>query len=130
MEAQTYTESRKTNNSIKEISPHLEKCIEACTKCHQICDETIEHCLFRGGIHADPTHIRLLRDCAQISALAADFMLRDSEFHHMSCNLCADISKTCAEDSEAIDENDEMMKLCAKVCRECSVACQELSDLH
>lgn len=128
MELQSF--NRFHNPIIKDISPHLEKCIEACTKCHQICDETIEHCLFKGGHHADPTHIRLLRDCSQICALTADFMLRDSEFHHLSCGICADVCKTCAEDSEAIDAEDELMNLCAKSCRECVEACREITDLH
>jgi hypothetical protein len=117
-------------NILKVISPHLEKCIEACTRCHQICDETVEHYLFKPSFHFDPAHIRLLRDCAQISSLAADFMLRDSEFQAQICGLCADICRTCAEDCEALDENDEIMKLCAQVCRRCAETCAEVCDLH
>ena len=43
-------------------------CIEACTYCHSVCLHTFEHCLNKGGRHAEPDHIRTLIDCAQICA--------------------------------------------------------------
>jgi hypothetical protein len=42
----------------------MQECIDNCTQCHNICVETIDHCLEMGGKHADTAHIRILQDCA------------------------------------------------------------------
>ncbi len=108
-------------------SLEMETCIQNCEKCHHICTETLNYCLQMGGQHADPVHIRLLQDCIQICQTSADFMLRGSTLHGLTCGICAEICNRCAEDCERIDPNDETMKACAAVCRQCAEACREMA---
>ena len=69
----------------------MRECIDNCQECHSVCTETAQHCLEQGGKHAEAAHIRLLLDCAEICHTSADFMLRDSTKHALTCGACADI---------------------------------------
>jgi hypothetical protein len=104
----------------------MQECIDNCTKCHAICVETITHCLGMGGRHAEPEHIGLLRDCAQICATSADFMLRGSSHHSRTCAVCAEICARSAESCAALG-NDEAMQRCAEACRRCAESCRRMA---
>lgn len=41
----------------------MQQCIQECTTCHQVCVNTMRHCLQKGGSHAQADHIRGLADC-------------------------------------------------------------------
>ena len=105
----------------------LEHCIEECTRCHEICAETMRHCLKLGGEHAAPEHITLLLDCAEICRTSADFMLRGSPRHVLTCQACAEICRACAEECEQMGRSDEQMQLCAAECRRCAEVCAHMA---
>jgi hypothetical protein len=111
----------------KMLTEEMRRCIEICTNCHNICVETITHCLMMGGEHADADHIRLLMDCAEICDVSADFMLRGSHRHEKVCGVCADVCADCASDCERIAGNDETMLRCAEICRMCAESCRQTS---
>jgi hypothetical protein len=106
-------------------NPELHECIDRCTDCHHLCVETVMHCLQKGGRHADPQHIRLLLDCAEICRTSADFMLRESDLHSMTCGVCAEVCARCAESCERLAD-DEQMKRCAEACRRCEESCRRM----
>lgn len=106
----------------------MEECIDNCTQCHNICVETIQHCLEMGGKHADAAHIRILQDCAQACATSADFMLRGSDLHPQTCGVCADACERCAKSCEEIADGDEQMLTCAEMCRTCADSCREMAS--
>ncbi len=108
------------------IDQRMRECTQECHHCHDVCMETISHCLQMGGEHADPRHIQLLMDCAEICQTSANFMLRMSEFHGQTCGVCAEVCKRCAEDCERFD--DEMMRQCAEACRSCASSCREMAQ--
>jgi hypothetical protein len=108
-------------------SAEMEQCIQTCEECHHICSETLTHCLHMGGKHVEPDHIRLLEDCIQICHTSADFMLRESSFHGMTCGVCAMVCERCAEDCLRVDENDLQMRACAEVCRRCAQTCRQMA---
>jgi hypothetical protein len=110
------------------MSEALSQCIEACEHCHGVCLETITHCLQMGGKHADPAHIRLLMDCAEICQTSANFMLRTSDLHARTCGVCADICERCAQDCARFTE-DAMMQQCAEACRSCARSCREMAQM-
>ncbi|MGH7518656.1 MAG: four-helix bundle copper-binding protein [Gemmatimonadales bacterium] len=107
-----------------QISREMQECIEECLRCHGICLQTVSHCLELGGKHADPAHIGLLLDCAEICQTSANVMLRNSDRHQLTCRVCADICRACAEDCERIAGDDKMMKQCADECRRCQQSCE------
>jgi hypothetical protein len=106
--------------------PDMRKCIEACQSCHEICLETVEHCLTQGGKHAAPDHIRTLMDCAQICETSADFMIRGSDLHSHTCHACAAICEQCAVSCEQLPGPE--MKACAEECRRCADECRAMSQ--
>jgi hypothetical protein len=105
----------------------MHECINNCANCHNICLETVSHCLEIGGKHAEATHIRLLLDCAEICATSANFMLRGSELHPRTCAVCAEICERCAEGCERIGPDDAMMQRCAEMCRRCVDTCRRMA---
>lgn len=108
------------------ISPEMHDCIERCSDCHDVCVETMQHCLTKGGEHAAPGHIRALADCAQACDTSRDFMLRGSALHHQTCATCAEACERCAESCERIAD-DQQMQHCAEECRRCAESCRQMS---
>jgi hypothetical protein len=102
---------------------NLRSAAQVAQQCQAICIDTIQYCLKMGGAHADPAHIKLLQDCADICESTAKFMLRDSPQHDQVTSACADICDLCAESCEKFT-NDAQMKACADVCRACAAACR------
>jgi hypothetical protein len=103
----------------------MQHCIDICQECHSVCLETVIHCLQMGGEHAEPNHIRLLLDCAEICQTSANFMLRGSDLHGLTCATCAEVCDRCAEDCERFD--DAQMKRCAETCHRCAESCREMA---
>jgi hypothetical protein len=108
------------------MSADMQSCIEACTRCHQVCLETVTHCLEMGGRHADPAHIRLLLDCAEICQTSANFMLRSSDLHTRTCAVCAEVCERCAQECETFEE--AFMQACAQECRRCAESCRRMAQ--
>ena len=106
----------------------MQKCIQLCRDCNAICTQTIAHCLKLGGRHAAPDHIRLLVDCAQMCATAADYMIRESPFHDRICRLCSELCKQCGKDCEQVAGDDQMVKQCIEICRKCAGSCERMAS--
>lgn len=109
------------------MSAHMQQCVDDCLECHSVCLETVNHCLEMGGKHAEPGHIRLMLDCAEICQTSANFMLRQSPMHGRTCGLCAEVCLACAEDCERFPDDPQMMA-CADACRQCALSCQEMAQ--
>ena len=110
-----------------QMSPEMENCIRNCLECHRICLATVAHCLQMGGRHAEPSHVRLLMDCAQICLTSADFMIRGSHLHGRTCAVCAEVCEACAQDCERVDGDDPMMRQCIEICRRCAESCRQMA---
>lgn len=112
------------------LDQNMNECIEACGDCANECKEVLfQHCIPMGGKHTEAAHVNLMVDCVQICRMTADFMLRGSETHMLTCALCAEICDACAASCE--DFNDEEMKECAELCRACAVSCRSMSgNIH
>ena len=109
------------------IREHMRQCIQNCLDCHAISQATIQHCLKQGGPHAKPDHIRLMEDCAEICQTSANFMLRGSDLHHLTCGACAQVCERCAEDCARMGD-DPVMQQCAEACRTCAESCREMAQ--
>lgn len=109
-------------------SAEMQKCIEACSSCHQTCLDTLTYSLSKGGKHAAPDHLRLLIDCAQICATSADFLLRDSKFHRDTCRACAAVCRACGESCRKMGD-DATMARCAKECDACAKSCEMMAAM-
>ena len=115
------------SHTTSQIPQAMQECIAECSECHNTCLGTVRHCLELGGRHADPAHIGLLLDCADICRVSADFMLRGSERHALTCGVCADVCQACADDCERMAGADTVMLRCADVCRRCASSCRRMA---
>lgn len=123
-----------TNQALKKalrgMTDEVQRCIQSCTACHQVCLQTISQCLKKGGEHASPVHIRTLEDCAEICSVSANFMMRGSDLHPTICGACAEACLACAASCEQLGSDDETIKACADVCRECAESCRKMAAHH
>ena len=104
----------------------LDACIEACLQCHVVCTMTAQYCLAQGGDHAAIDLVGVLLDCAQICQTSADFMVRGSPYHSITCGACAAVCRGCAEACGAIEGSEEMAH-CAEVCAACAESCERMA---
>jgi hypothetical protein len=109
------------------IPEAMQEGIAQCQECHSSCLALVNHCLELGGPHADPAHIGLLLDCAEICQTSANFMLRASERHQLTCRVCAEVCWACAEDCERMGAGDAPMLRCVDQCRRCAESCERMA---
>lgn len=108
------------------VTTEMQHCIDNCLKCYEVCRKTIHYCLGKGGKHADPAHIELLLNCADICQTSANFLVAGSALHSSTCRVCAEVCAKCAEACEKMGD-DKLMKECAEICRQCAKSCKEMS---
>jgi hypothetical protein len=108
------------------LNDEMRRCIDECHSCHEICLETVSHCLQKGGRHAEAAHVTTLLDCADICATSANFMLRGSEQQGRTCDVCAEVCERCAESCEQVSD-DDIMRRCAEACRRCAESCRKMA---
>ena len=117
-----------TQATSRQMDTDMQRCIEECQTCHSVCLATVPHCLQMGGQHAEPRHIRLLLDCAEICQTSANFMLRGSDLHMRTCAVCAEVCEQCAQDCERMSD-DAHMRACAETCRRCADSCRQMATM-
>ena len=93
-----------------------------------VCTLTVQHGLVKGGEHGEIDLVGVLLDCAEMCQTSANFMLRGSPFHVISCAACADICRACAEACRAFPD-DEQLAHCADVCEACAEQCEEMAAM-
>ena len=111
------------------MHPHppaaMQECIDLCLACYSSCQQTaLMHCLDLGNAHVEPTHFRLMADCANACRAAADMMHSGSAQHDEYCRLCAEICRQCAASCAALGDMDD----CAQICRKCAAACETMAQ--
>lgn len=109
----------------KTFSPEIERALDECTRCHQICLTGAGHVLRQGGELADAHHIRLLSDCVELCETTSNFMLRGSPFAAQAAGLCAEICRQCADELDG--NRDPAIQKCAHACRDCAEACEAVA---
>lgn len=107
-------------------SDRVERCIDECTRCYNICLETVEYCLKRGGRYEEAHHIRRLFDCAEACRTNGSFMLRGSDLYPSTCILCAEACVRCAQSCEQL-QDDEYLRICTEACSRCAEICERTS---
>ena len=106
--------------------PHQQynACIEACNACAVACNHCATSCLHESDVKMMAKCIALDMDCAQICALAAAAMARDSVHAKGICTLCADICQSCGD--ECAKHDMAHCQQCAKACHHCAQECRKM----
>jgi hypothetical protein len=104
----------------------MQRCIEECQKCHDVCLQAVAHGLRQGGHYVEATHIMALLDCVDMCATSVNFMLRESARHRRTCELCAEVCDACARSCAGFHDDDEMRR-CEAECHRCAESCREMA---
>jgi|SRR5215218_831669 len=110
------------------ISEAMAECISCCGDCHDVCMETLAHCLTQGGRYVGEERMRALADCKAICDVTRDALLRGSALHARAAELCAEACIRCAEACRELVPDDPMADRCVHACRSCAEACLDLGS--
>ena len=105
----------------------LQECIEGCLNCHAACTMAAQHCLAEGGELGDIDMVGVLLDCAEICQTSANFMLRGSPYHPVTCAACAEVCRVCEEACRNFSD-DEQLRDCAETCASCAEHCEHMAS--
>lgn len=108
---------------IDHLSDEMAQCIDNCLNAAQACEWCADACADHGEEMA--RCIRLCRDVADLTALHARFMARNSGYHTELAAICADACEQSADECEQHDEDH--CQLCAEVLRECAETCRQMA---
>lgn len=122
---QTHAESTASHDHAQD---ELLECVEECLNCHAVCTMTLQHCMAKGGQHTELNLVGLLLDCAEMCQTSANFMLRGSPYHVVTCGACAELCRACANACNVLPD-DEQLVHCAEVCAECAASCDTMSRM-
>lgn len=107
-----------------QLGHDMQTCIDECLHCYQTCRrDAMNHCLETGGEHVEPTHFRLMINCAEICRTAADFMLSGSDMHARICAACAEVCDACAKSCRQVGDMDA----CVQACQRCAESCRQMA---
>jgi len=106
----------------------MQECIEECLNCHAVCTMTLQHCIATGGEHTEVNLIGILLDCAEICQTSANFMLRGSPYHVVTCAACAELCRACEEACRAVNA-DEQLAHCGEICAACAESCDRMAQM-
>lgn len=109
---------------IRRESQIRQEAIRNTQDCEAICVQTVQYCLEVGGAHADPVHLRLMQDCADICDTTMKIVQRGAPHHDMTAAACAQLCDLCAASCERFI-GDAQLKACANQCRLCAAACRQ-----
>lgn len=106
----------------------LQECIEECLNCHAVCTITLQHCIASGGDYTEVNLLGILLDCAEMCQTSANFMLRGSPYHVITCAACAELCRACEEACRGVP-GDEQLAHCAEVCATCAGVCDRMAQM-
>jgi hypothetical protein len=108
------------------FSVNMHECIDNCLEASKVCQSCLQHCLSLGGKHAQPEHISLLLETAEICHVTATFMLATSKFTHELAGVCSRVCDAAAQSLNEMDPEDPHMVKCMTICKKTADACRNL----
>ncbi len=117
---------KSKNEEINRRSVNMEEAIQSALDCYRVVQSCLQHCLALGGKYAQVEHVSLMMECAEITRLAAQFMIATSDFTHDLCGVCARVCEACFESCHDIDPDDPQLNTCMVACRKCADYCRSI----
>jgi hypothetical protein len=107
---------------IDHLSDEQRDCIEICNEASQVCEWCADESL---GDAEMERCARLCRDVADLTALHARFMARDSNYSTHLAQACAGACEECAE--ECARHDADHCQVCADVLEDCAESCRNMA---
>lgn len=121
-----YTEEMTMATQIQDSD--LSKCIKHCLSCYRVCLETVHRCLDGSSKRIPLKDIALLQFCADVCELSFKALAAESDFHHQTCALCAEVCVQCSQMCAKYEE-DSLFIRCAEICANCAISCQHMAGI-
>jgi hypothetical protein len=106
--------------------PRVEQCLETAGAAERACLEALAVSAARGGELGSPDLLAHLLDGADVTAMAARFLLRGSELQGRVCGTAAEVCQRAAEVC-AVFQDEPALQQAASACREAAEAFRELA---
>ncbi len=102
----------------------MSECIDNCSEAAQAAEMCADACIQEASEEMSEC-IRLCRDVADLTAMHARFMSRDSAFHGELAAVCADACEACREECKQFDMDE--CQTCAAVLEPCIESCRSMA---
>jgi|GEM_PF-1769235 len=104
-----------------------EQIVRQIQDCEATCEHMINHIKKMKDCQMRAKQTMLLRDCADICGLTANYIARDAIFKRHAAILCADICDACGNECSRFP--DQESRNCAQICFHCAMQCRAFSRI-
>jgi len=108
------------------MDDEFSQCVAACHACAAACNACAAACLSQPQVDDLRACIALTLDCAQLCAVAAGQLARDSAVAGVTCLACSSVCNSCATECERHDHAH--CRRCAAACRSCARQCAQMAS--
>ncbi|MFZ5942678.1 MAG: four-helix bundle copper-binding protein [Bacillota bacterium] len=112
---------------VANFTDKFQSCIDACSKCAQVCYECFHACLNEPDLNDRKNCVSMLVECAMMCQMSVSTMAMNGQFSKEHCQLCAKICDTCAD--ECAKFKDDHCQKCADICRMCADECRRMASM-
>lgn len=109
-------------NKMEHLDADARNCVETCLEAVEASEWCSDACAGMGEEMA--ACVRLCRDVADLTALHARLIVRDSPYREGLSQVCADACEACAEECASFDHDH--CQVCANVLEDCAQSCRTL----
>ncbi len=99
----------------------IKQCIDECTRCMIVCQETAIHCLEEGFTDC----AKILLNTAEMCDMAATFCARNSFLAEEMMEICSQFCEAAVNACRQHENESELCNVCAVVCQSCVTACED-----
>lgn len=113
------------NPALSPSSRDVDACLAACRACADACNRCAAACLAEDQVQMMARCIALDMDCAEVCALAAALIARNSPHAGAACAFCATVCEACGK--ECGQHEADHCQACAEACRACAADCRMMA---
>jgi hypothetical protein len=110
-----------TNMDMRQ-NPKMQTAVKDCYDCHRMCEQTISEAMRTDWQTAQHESIMAMMDCADMSGICADMMMRGSAMTDQMVTMCAEACVRCADMCDRAGHTE-----CAQACRQCADSCRKVA---
>ncbi len=102
----------------------MQQAAQDCMNCYDVCLQTAQQCQQMGGTHAQPSHIQMMQDCAELCQVTAHMLQHSSPVAQVVCAATAQVTDRCAFECEQMGDSD-----CVNACRNASSSVGQIAKI-
>ncbi|WHH58438.1 four-helix bundle copper-binding protein [Petroclostridium sp. X23] len=107
---------------------HHKNLVDVIHNCQAVCEHMTSILKKRSDVQMRVMQLELLRDCADICGLTANYVARDSMYAKSAAELCACICESCARECSRFPDAESQH--CAQVCMHCARECRAFAMMR